>query len=139
MKLSLQYPPTPEFASAHAEIAITAVQKLDGLTLDFSPASLGVIDRIIQQFRNEGLTTSDIAETLFAFGCYSGDVFVCNLDAVWLEPSDALPDDVAGKFPFMVVKMPNGRVWSPITKAFSVFKNGPSESLEYLFQISVKP
>jgi hypothetical protein len=136
MNLKLQFPPTPEFAKSHAEIAVSSVQRVEEITLDYSPESLAIIDKIIQQFRKDGLTPDEIAETIFTFGCYAGEVFVRNKKAVWAVPADVMPPDVAQHFPFMVVKLPDGQVWSPINKAFSQLENGSEDSLLYMYQVS---
>lgn len=139
MNLRLQYPPTPDFAEKHAEVAISAVQDVDGVALDYSPTSLRVIDRIIQRFRQNKLKESHIAETLFSFGCYAGEVLVKNLGGAWAHPKDVMPPEAARLFPFMVVKMPDGRVWNPIGKAFKQLENGEADCFEYLYAVASKP
>jgi hypothetical protein len=34
----------------------------------------------------------------------------------------------------MVVKLPDGKIWSPISKAYKEFENGAEDSLEFLYQ-----
>lgn len=134
MNLRLKYPPTPEYAAKHAEVAVDAVKRIEGVTLDYSPASLGEIDKIIQDFHKQGLSDDKIGETVFVFGCYAGEVFVRNRKAVWANPADVMPAGIAKNFPFMVVKLPGGQVWSPITKAFGELHNGSEDSLAFLYQ-----
>ena len=136
MMLKLKYPPTPEFAAEHAEVAVAAVKDVDNVVLDYSPQSLAVIDRIIQSFRDEGSTESDVKETIFSFGCYAGEVLVRATQGRWCESKDVMPADVAKIFPFMVVQLPNGKVWNPIAKAFKQLANGSEDSLEYFYQVA---
>lgn len=137
MNLRLKFPPTPEFANQHADVAVSSVESVENIALDYSPYSLETIDRIIQQFRDDGLTEDDVAETVFSFGCYAGEVFVRNLNAVWADPMDCMPPEVAEHFSFMVVRLPNGRVWSPISKAFRELENGGGDSLAFMFRTSL--
>jgi hypothetical protein len=136
MMLKLTYPPTPEFAAKHAEVAVVAVKDVDNVVLDYSPQSLGVIDRIIQNFRAQGSTENDVKETIFCFGCYAGEVLVRATQGSWCESKDVMSADMAKLFPFMVVQLPNGKVWSPITKAFKQLANGSEDSLEYFYQVA---
>jgi len=136
MKLRLSYPPTPEFAANHAEVAVAAVKDLEDIALDYSPESLAVIDRIIQSFRAEGSTESDVKETIFSFGCYAGEVLVRATQGRWCESKDVMSADLAEMFPFMVVQLPNGKAWNPIGKAFKQLANGSEDSLEYFYQVA---
>ena len=136
MKLRLSYPPTPEFAAKHADVAVTAVKEVEGIALDYSPQSLAVIDRIIQSFRAQGSTENDVKETIFSFGCYAGEVLVRATQGRWCESKDVMSADVAEMFPFMVVQLPSDKVWNPIAKAFKQLANGSEDSLEYFFQVA---
>ena len=136
MRLKLEFPPTPEFAHKHAEIAISAVKNVEGIDLDYSPESLKTIDGIIQKFRDDGLTEEDVAETVFTFGCYAGEVIVRNRNATWALPGDCMPAEIAEHFPFMVVRLPAGQVWSPISKAFNELENGAEDRLAFMYQAS---
>ncbi|UOV02039.1 hypothetical protein [Pseudoxanthomonas mexicana] len=117
-------------------MAVDAVKNVEGLVLDYSPASLKTIDRIIQSFRNDGLTEDQVAETVFSFGCYAGEVFVRNRGARWVDPTQVMPPNISQHFPFMVVQLPDRKIWSPITKAFRELENGREDSLEYLYHAS---
>jgi hypothetical protein len=139
MNLKLQYPPTPEFAQKHAETAVSAVKNIEHVSLDYSPESLKIIDGVIQGFRRDGVKEDQVAETLFSFGCYAGEVLVRNQKGIWANPKDVMPANIAQHFPFMVVKLANGHIWSPISKAFSEMENGQEDSLEYLYQVAAKP
>tara|TARA_R110000850_G_scaffold274404_2_gene411856 strand:+ start:354 stop:920 length:567 start_codon:yes stop_codon:yes gene_type:complete len=133
MTLNLQHPPEPAYAEKHAEIAINVVKNVENIELDYSPESLKVIDRIIQGFHEEGLTEEQMAETIFTFGCYAGEVFVRNRNAKWVTPEDVMPPNVANLFRFMVIQLPDGKVWNPIDKAFKELENGAEDSLEFLY------
>ena len=40
--------------------------------------------------------------------------------------------------PFMVVQVPDGKVWNPIAKAFKQLANGSEDSLEYFYQVATE-
>jgi hypothetical protein len=134
MLLKLRHPPTPEFASKHADVAVAAVKQIDKVVLDYSPESLAVIDRIIQGFLRDGCKESDVRETIFCFGCYAGEVVVRSNQGRWCEAKVVLPENLLKLFPFMVVQLPNGQVLNPIAKAFKQLANGAEDSLVYFYQ-----
>src|SRR4051794_18671921 len=102
MNLRLKYPPTPENAAKHALLAVECVRDIEGVALDYSPRSLATIDRIVEAMRQEGVTVEQVAETLFTFGCYIGEVFVRHASGVWRCEEDTSMRGVAG---FMVIEL----------------------------------
>jgi hypothetical protein len=50
-----------------------------------------------------------------------------------VDPNRVLAADIARHFPFMVVQLPDGKISSPITKAFKELENGAEDSLHYLY------
>jgi len=133
-RLNLGYPPTPKYAAKHAEIAVALAKNLDQVLLDYSPQSLRTIDRIIRRFYRDGRTEDQMAETIFCFGCYAGEVLARATQGRWREAGDVVPEKLLQFYPFMVIELPNGTVWSPIAKAFKQLANGSEDSLEYLFR-----
>src|SRR6185312_5431356 len=70
--LLLPATPTPATAPDLARRAADAARDVSGVELDYTPASLELVDAILDGFREPG---SDLmAETTFAFGCYLGEV-----------------------------------------------------------------
>jgi hypothetical protein len=97
------------------------------------------MDRIIDGMRDEGITAERMPEMIFSFGCYAGEVFVRHAGGVWVKPEEVIPPHLLANFPFMLVKMPDGRAWSPISKALARLENGPEDSLAYLFAVAKGP
>src|SRR5262245_24379830 len=125
MNLRLQYPPTPENAARHAQVAVDAAWNVERIKLDYSPESLTDIDRIIGRFHADRLQSEQILTLVFCFGCYFGEVFVRHHEAVWKMPADtSLPDELKRGNNMMVVEFPNGNLWNPIGKAFKLLENG---------------
>jgi hypothetical protein len=138
MRLRLQYPPIPEYAAKHAQLAVEAARNVDAIDLDYSPKSLAQIDHIITRFHNEGLQPDQIGETVFTFGCYVGEVFVQHHGGIWKMSDDTnLPKELKDKN-LMVIEMPNGDVWNPIGKTFKLLENGEVDSVVYFYYIAIK-
>jgi hypothetical protein len=128
--LKLPSAPIPENAAFLAEWAVRTVRKVDGAELDYSPASLKHIDRIVLGFRERGKTFNDMGETVFLFGCYVGEVIVRNKHAKWVMPEDKL---VRMGFRFMGVQTSSGAFWDPIGKTIKLLANGNVDSVEYFY------
>ena len=71
-----------------AAIAVDAAAKIDGQHLDYSPASLKIVDQLVLGFRKDGATTKTMNKVLFTFGCYVGEVMVRNLGYKWDNPNE---------------------------------------------------
>jgi hypothetical protein len=139
MNLHLQFPPTRENAKKHAQLAADAAWNVDHVKLDYSPRSLSELDRIIGGFHSEGLTSEQVGSTVFAFGCYVGEVFVQHQGAMWKMPQEAkLPNFLKEDNNMMCVELPNGNVWNPIGKAFKLLENGESDSVSHFYHVATK-
>lgn len=136
MRLNLRYPPIPGFAGKHAELAVDSIRDVEGVSIDYTPDSLEILDRIIISLKEERVELNQIAETIFAFGCYAGEVMIRNLGGEWADPNKVLPPNIAQDSSMMVVKLAAGSVWNPIGKAFATFENGSVDSLAYLFTVA---
>lgn len=132
--LKMQFAPTPENGLKFAEQFRTAVKANDNIDLDFSVETLKFIDNFLQQFKDEGLTVNDFAETIFVAGCYVGQVMIQNNEAEWIKQENAnLPNGIT-MMP-IVIKLKNGTITDPISKSFKRFYNGSEDSLEYYYQV----
>lgn len=133
MNIRLPKPPIPENAQAYAEMAVRAVKELDKLALDYSPASLKIVDGILGRFHNDKVSPERIGGTLFSFGCYVGEVFVRNFGGKWLKEEDTAMKGNAGFF--IVVELPNDKLCNPIGKVFKRVSDGESENLPFFYQV----
>jgi len=133
MRLNTKYPPTPENAAQHAEQMVQASKEISGVDLDFSPKSLEAVDKIIEELRREGVSTDEVAETLFGFGCYVGELFVRNNNGKWIFTEDTPMRGVAG-CP-IVVELAEKHICNPIGKAFKRLENGKEDSLPYFYHV----
>ncbi len=132
MKIRLQYPATPENAREHARIAVAAARDEWETVLDYTPGSLEALDAEIDSLRESGQDGEDVAEMLFVFGCYLGEVLVRQLGGVWTATARSA---LRGVSPWpMVVVLPDGSAWDAIGKAYKRLELGDSEYLPAFFE-----
>ena len=130
MKLELRYPATPDNALDHAQLAVEAAWE-SGFELDYSPASLETADAQIESLREEGHTGEEVAEALFVFGCYLGEVMARALRGRWVATARS-PLAQITPWP-MVVMLADGSAWDPIGKVYKRLELGDSEYLPAYF------
>jgi len=135
MKLCLKYEPTPANARCFAADIVAAATKANGANLDYTIDSLRQVDAIIESFRSDGVTSDQVAETLFGFGCYVGEVIVRRGEGKWRAAVETPMAQFAG-FPLVVQHGSDGYC-NPIGKAFKLLENGPEDSLWYFYQAIV--
>ncbi len=134
-RLRLPYPPEPQFMRLHAEAMVALAARIDNETLDFSVESLRWVDATLFEFHRDGVQVNDIAETLFGFGAYIGEVFVQNNPgAQWVNAPESGP--FAGAWP--LISMGPDHLVNPIGKAFKRVQYGLGEDLLYFYDFSAK-
>jgi hypothetical protein len=127
----LKYDPTPENAHLFAEDMVQATKKIDGRDLDYSRASLDVLDEVLEGFRADGTTADQVRETLFGFGCYLGEVIVRHAGGKWRPTGETAAANVES-LP-LVVELPSGSVLNPLGKVFKRVQLGPGENVGYFY------
>lgn len=137
MALNLRYRPTPDNAPLLAGDVVVAAREISGVFLDYSIASLYQVDRILAGLHAEGVETREVAETLFGFGCYVGEVFVRCAQGEWWNAANTSMEHDAG-FP-LVIRLPTGVFCNPIGKVFQQLELGGDDSLISFFQSFSEP
>ncbi|WP_210585856.1 hypothetical protein [Streptomyces sp. GESEQ-35] len=110
---------------------VARVTARNRLPLDYSVASLRVVDFLIDGLRKGEAERERVRDPLFGLGAYVGEVLVRRAGAVWVD-FDA---DQRAYFGEPVgVRMPDGRVWNPLGKVCNRFDlGGPGESLQTFY------
>ncbi|MEU7076019.1 hypothetical protein AB0B30_38505 [Streptomyces narbonensis] len=104
------------------------------LPLNYSTASLRVVDFLIDGLRRDGDARAETPRSLlFGLGSYVGEVLVRQAGAAWVD-LDASQREYFGQR--VGVRMPDGRIRSPLTKVENRYRLGPAESL-YEFYLTL--
>lgn len=112
---------------AYAAAFVARVTARNRLPLDYSVASLRLVDSLVDGLRKGGADRERAHETLTGLGAYVGEVLVRRAGAVWVD-LDAGQRTCFGQP--VGVRMPDGRVWNPLGKVRNRFEaGGQDESL----------
>jgi len=119
----------------HAADIVALVRQIDGAELDYSVRSLEIVDRVLWQFHDAGDDAPRMAETVFRFGAYIGEVVVHTAGGSWVMLPDEHPLGGAG---WPMVQL--GPEWfvNPVGKAFKRVDNGASDSIGYFYRALVE-
>ncbi|WP_428952725.1 hypothetical protein [Streptomyces sp. cg35] len=96
------------------------------LPLDYSVASLRVVDFLIDGLRRGSSDRARADTVLTGLGAYVGEVLVRRAGAVWVDLDEAQRAYFGQS---VGVRMPDGRVWNPLGKVVNRYEAGPEESL----------
>ncbi|MEV5613506.1 hypothetical protein [Streptomyces sp. NPDC052225] len=100
------------------------------LPLDYSVASLRVVDFLVDGLRKGGAERARVDAVLFGLGAYVGEVLARRAGAEWVD----LDESQRAYFGQEVgVRMPDGRVWSPLGKVVNRYEVGSEESLQTFY------
>jgi len=130
LTLHLPLDPIPENAPKLAQLVVDTAFRLDGVSLDYSPESLAFVDSRVPAFREQGSTRTQVAETLFLFGCYFGEVLRRHLGGQWFTPAQ----HPAG-FALLALNLGHELHANPIGKVFKLFDNGQEDSVAWLYKV----
>ncbi|PSM44324.1 hypothetical protein C6Y14_07990 [Streptomyces dioscori] len=114
----------------HAARFVRDVTARNRLPLDYSVASLRVVDFIVDGLRRSGRDHAAVGRVLFGLGVYAGEVLVRRAGAAWVE-FDQGQRELFGQP--VGVRMPDGRVWNPLGKVVKRFEAGERESLRTFY------
>jgi hypothetical protein len=133
MEHAVQDPPATVLGPRLAADVVAMVNEGGRITLDYTPAGLAVVDRVIGGIRRENPPVAAVTRTLLGFGAYTGQVLVRAVGAEWVD-FDPGQQGIFGQ-PFGI-RTPDGRLWNPLGRVFKRYEHGPSDSLR-LFYLSV--
>ncbi|WLW57300.1 hypothetical protein [Streptomyces sp. YU58] len=128
MQVHLNPPLEPGSASQLAAAIVAAAADISDAELDYSPASIGVVEEIVDGFRAEGVGREEMAESLVAFGCYLGEIVTRHIGGAW-RPAPATHPTTAP----LVVELPDARECHPIDWVFGRLEAGATFSIRDLY------
>jgi hypothetical protein len=100
------------------------------LPLDYSVASLRVVDFFVDGLRKGDRERAEVGGMLFGLGAYVGEVLVRHAGAEWVDFDDSQREYFAQP---VGVRMPDGRVWNPLGKVVNRYELGQDESLRTFY------
>ncbi|MGR8008749.1 hypothetical protein [Streptomyces hypolithicus] len=103
---------------------VTELTARNRLPLDYSVASLRLVDLVVDGLRRNAPERAQIDAVLQGLGAYTGEVIVRRAGGRWVDFGAAereLFRQTVG------VRMPDGRVWNPLGKVVNRFESGGSE------------
>ncbi|WP_405389008.1 hypothetical protein OG596_14300 [Streptomyces sp. NBC_01102] len=109
---------------------VTRLTARSRLPLDYSVASLRLVDLVVDGLRRDRPQRDRVAEILLGLGAYTGEVMVRRAGGEWVD------FDAAQRVLFQQavgVRMADGRVWNPLGKVVNRFESGPDESVQRLY------
>jgi hypothetical protein len=111
---------SPDTAPQIAEGSVEFVYKKFGFALPYTPASLIVVDAIVDKIKATGATEQQASGLLSGLGCYVGEVFVRHAKASWRWTAEM---NMTGscRFPIVLV-LPGLTGCDAIGKAFERFR-----------------
>jgi hypothetical protein len=115
----------------HAGHLVEVVRRIGGIELDYSIESLDAVERLLDRFHDAGDDPQRMAETMFQFGAYIGEVMVHHAGGRWLTVPPEHP--LGGAWPLM--ELPNQDLANPIGKTFKRVRNGAGDSIVYFYQV----
>ncbi len=110
-----------------ASHAVAFTQQSTGISLDYSPQSLQVVDHLLDDLSRRWVHTEQVHYTLLALGCYVGEVLARHLNGRWQQVES----------PAQLPKLDIGRdlTCDPIRLMFKRFECGASYSPVRLFNV----
>ncbi|MER5207885.1 hypothetical protein [Streptomyces sp. NPDC002825] len=123
--------------SRHASAFAARTTARARLPLDFSAASLRIVDRVVDGLRRGAGDPLDVTPILQELGAYVGEVLVRQARARWVDFDD-VTSELFGQP--VGVRTCDGRAWNPLGKVVNRFEAGPDESAYGLFlQVPRRP
>ncbi|MBO1329874.1 hypothetical protein [Streptomyces sp. VRA16 Mangrove soil] len=127
MQLHLKYLLEPDSASRLAADVVATASDISGADLDYSPGSIGLLEEIVDDFRSDGATGGEMAESLVAFGCYVGEILIRHVGGAWRHcPAETQTVPLA-------VELLDGRRCRPVDWVFDRLEHGSAVSIRSLY------
>lgn len=117
----------------YAAAFVARVTARNRLPLNYSVASLRLVDALVDGLRKGGADRERVRGTLFGLGAYVGEVLVRRAGGTWVD----FDEEQRAYFGQPVgIRMPDGRIWNPVGKVHNRFlAGGPQESLQTFYLV----
>ncbi|MDF6021311.1 hypothetical protein [Streptomyces sp. JH34] len=115
---------------AYVACFVAGLPERNRLPLDYSIASLRLVDLVIDGLRRDQPDRRRVDPVLRGLGAYLGEVMVRRADGRWVD-FDAEQRLFFGQS--VGVRMGDGRVWNPLGKPVRRFEAGSEESVQRFY------
>jgi len=125
---SLKFAPGLDTVEGYAEDTVRNMQRIYGIAMDYSPESLAHVDRVLAEWREQGVHIDAVTKSIFSMGSYAGEVVRRHSRGRWTKPrADSVHADIEEWF--VAIELANGRRWAPVALCIRVLLDGPSHSV----------
>ena len=122
--IPLHFQPSTETVQGYADDAVRLM--LTQYRMDLSKydlVSLERVDFILNEWRHSGAELNQIGKSMYAFGSFAGEVLRKLEPSQWFKPrTDEDPDNFF-EYPFLAIRLHDGRIWRPINLGFEMFSS----------------
>lgn len=120
--IPLHFQPSVETVQTYADDAVRLVLEQYRMNLSkYDLASLERVDFVLNEWRHGGANINQVGKSMYAFGAFAGEVLRNLEPGRWFKPTtEEDPDDFL-EYPFLAVRLLDGREWKPINIGFAMF------------------
>ena len=104
----------------------------------YDPSRLALVDQVMNEWKAGGADVHQVGKSMYAFGAYAGEVLRNTEPARWFKPEPSGDPDSFYDYPFLAVKLLDGRVWRPINLAFSFMREKEPANFHEAFEVFLK-
>jgi hypothetical protein len=124
----------PESAGKFADSFVKTAKNIAGVTLDYSPGSIVLIESIIDSMRRDGAPIHRMGDTFFSMGCYLGEVFVRNGYGKWVATESTPMKGMNFTSAALLLQLSATAYCNPIDKVMKRAENGEEDSLASFYE-----
>lgn len=123
---------TPEEAPEIAQSFVAAMERAQGVTLDYSVESLVFVDRFIGMLHDNGDRAAAIPRTVASASCYLGEVIRRHAGGRWVRPEET---DAPEVMRFELMMQVGTTCIVPFFKVAKRLDNGPEDDLAFYYRV----
>jgi hypothetical protein len=117
--IPLHFQPSIDSVRGYAEDAVRLVKQHYNLDLsNYRLSQLELVDFVLNEWKTGGANINQVGKSMYAFGAYAGEVLRNAEPGRWFKPEGTDNPDNFLDYPFLAVKLLDGRIWKPINLAF---------------------
>jgi len=127
--IPLHFQPSVESVRGYADDTVRLMKQQYNFDLsDYRASRLETVDFVMNQWKAGGANVNQVGKSMYAFGAYAGEVLRNTEPGRWFKPEGTESPDDFFDYPFLAVRLLDGRVWKPINLAFHFMASqGPAD------------